>query len=397
MSPPFDPDKAPVVRLTDAERAAVNADMNRLVLKLGDAGLKIYGAFRIRDLSPFWGPLGFDFVCDNWRQLIDAADRAPRLGTDLIDMPGGADHWLHQGIKAVGWTQIGKPPLVHLDVAIDRPGLCRLYLLESTEARQLDALRRARKVTARSSPVFKAIYKRMEGLGVDLDNHIGAHLEAGRSVLDGINFEAVDHKRLLDALTGLKYPGGDSVFFRGSKSARGHFPGNLSFLATDGIGFRQIWQTYPQERPLVAPDPRTPDPRAGPAMDPAGSGRFGDNQNLPDLTSVHCAVAKRLCNVHIDQMGFMVRDARGNVIVDPDALRHIFVELLWKTNLQGKLPFWMLDHVNFVIPSSPNEYKRLGISLDVAQFGPVTIALNGTCSVHGEMEAAGTLTLGFRF
>lgn len=393
MSPPFDPDKAPVVRLTDAERSAIQADMNRLILKLREAGLQLYGNFRIHDFVPFWGPLGFNFMCDNWRQLIDAADRASKLGSDLIDLPGGSDNWLHAGIKSVGWTQIGKPPLVHLDVAIDRPGLCRLYLLEATEARELDALRRAKKVTARSSKVFKTIYQRMDGLGVDLDKHIGDHLEAGRSVLDGINFEAIDHKRLLDALTNLQYPdGGGDVFFRGARSARGHFVGNLSFLATDGIGFRQIWQTFREERPIMTTDPRT-----GPAIDPKGSGRFGDNQNLPDLTSVHCAVSKRLCNVHIDQMGFVVKDARGNVIVDPDALRHIFVELLWKTDLQGKLPFWMLDHVNFIIPSSPNEYKRLGISLDVAQFGPVNIALNGSCSVYGEMETAGTLTLGFRF
>ena len=259
--------------------------------------------------------------------------------------------------------------------------------------------------------MFQTIYKRMYGLGIDLDKHIGDHLEAGRLVLDGINFEAIDHKRLLDALTSLQYPdGGGDVFFRGSRSARGHFVGNLSFLATDGIGFRQIWQTFREERPILTPDPRagrSVDPKGservgndrvtGPAMDPKGSGRFGDNQNLPDLTSVHCAVSKRLCNVHIDQMGFVVKDARGQVIVDPDALRHIFVELLWKTDLQGKLPFWMLDHVNFTIPSSPNEYRRLGISIDVAQFGPINIALNGTCSVHGEMETAGTLTLGFKF
>jgi hypothetical protein len=101
--------------------------------------------------------------------------------------------------------------------------------------------------------------------------------------------------------------------------------------------------------------------------------------------------------VHIDQMGFVVTDGKGTVIVDPDALRHIFVELLWKTDLQGKLPFWALDHVNFIIPSSPNDFSRVGVSIDVAQFGKVNIALNGTCSVDGAMETAGTLTLGFRF
>jgi hypothetical protein len=180
--------------------------------------------------------------------------------------------------------------------------------------------------------------------------------------------------------------------FRGAKSARGHFFGNVSFLATDGIDFRQIWQTFPAERPIT-----TLDSRSGPAMDPRVSARFGDSQNLPDLTSVHCAVSKRVCNVHIDEMGFVVTDAKGNVIVDPDALRHIFVELLWKTDLQSKLPFWALDHVNFTIPSSPNDFSRVGVSVDIAQFGRVKIALNGNCSADGKMETAGTLTLGFKF
>lgn len=392
MTPrPFNPDTAPTVRLTGQDRSAMRADMNKVALKLHEAGIQLYGYYKIHDLVPYWNPLGFDFMCDNWRQLLNAAQNASRLGSDQIDMPG-YDSWLKAGVKSVGFTQTGKPPHVHLDIAIDRPGLCRIYILEEAEARRLDALRRALIVTARSSDVFKKIYKRMDGLGINLDDYIGSHLEAGRLVLDGINFVAKDHNRLLDALTNLKYPAGDKVFFRGAKSARGHFVGNVSFLATEGIGFRQIWQTFPAERPIATTDPRT-----GPVMDAKASARFGDSKNLPDLTSVHCAVSKRMCNVHIDEMGFVVTDAKGNVIVDPDALRHIFVELLWKTDLQGKLPFWALDHVNFVIPSSPNDFSRVGVSVDVAEFGRVNIALSGTCSTDGKMETAGTLTLGFKF
>ncbi len=392
MTPrPFNPDTAPIATLTAKDRAAMRGEMNNVALKLHEAGIQLYGYYKIHDLVPYWNPLGFDFMCDNWRQLLDAAQNAPRLGSDQIDMPG-YDNWLKAGIKSIGFTQTGKPPHVHLDIAIDRPGLCRIYILEEADARRLDTLRRAVVVTARSTDVFKKIYKRMESLGIDLDDHIGSRLQAGRLTLDGIDFVAKDHNRLLDELTNLKYPVGDKVFFRGARSARGHFVGNASFLATDGIGFRQIWQTSPAERPTATSDLRT-----GPAMDANASARFGDSQNLPDLTSVHCAVSKRMCNVHIDEMGFVVTDANGNVIVDPDALRHIFVELLWKTDLQGKLPFWALDHINFIIPSSPNNFSRVGVSVDVAQFGRVNIALSGTCSTDGKMETAGTLTLGFRF
>jgi hypothetical protein len=41
--------------------------------------------------------------------------------------------------------------------------------------------------------------------------------------------------------------------------------------------------------------------------------------------------------------------------------------------------------------------SRLGLGVDAAQFGRVNIALNRTCSIDGKMEAAGTLTLGFKF
>ncbi|KYK44858.1 MULTISPECIES: hypothetical protein [Bradyrhizobium] len=389
--PPFDPNTAPRAGNSAQDRAAMRADMNKVALKLREAGIQLYGFYKIHDLVPYWNPLGFDFMCDNWRQLLDAAGKAPRLGSDQINMPG-YDPWLQAGVKSVGFTQTGKAPHVHLDIAIDRPGLCRIYILEKDEERRLDALRRARVVTARDTDVFRKIHRRVEGLGIDLDDHIGSHLEAGRLVLDGINFVAKDHKRLLDVLTNLKYPAGNNVFFRGERSGRGHFFGMASFLATDGIGFRQIWQTFPEERPIATPDPRT-----GPAMDPKASGRFGDSPNLPDLTSVHCAVSNRICNVHIDEMGFVVTDSKGTIIVDPDALRHIFVELLWKTNLQGKLPFWALDNVNFIIPSSPNDFSRVGVSVDIAKFGRVKIALNGSCSADGKMEAAGTLTLGFKF
>src|SRR5262249_8704409 len=84
--PPFNPDTAPKVKMTDEERRAVSRDMNKVAMKLHDAGIQLYGFYKIHDLVPYWNPTGFDFICDNWQQLMEAADRAPRLGYDLIDM-----------------------------------------------------------------------------------------------------------------------------------------------------------------------------------------------------------------------------------------------------------------------------------------------------------------------
>src|SRR5229473_304495 len=88
MTPrPFNPDTAPKVRLTGEDRSAISADMNKVALKLHEAGIQLYGFYKIHDLVRYWNPLGFDFMCDNWQQLLNAADRAPRMGFDLIVAP----------------------------------------------------------------------------------------------------------------------------------------------------------------------------------------------------------------------------------------------------------------------------------------------------------------------
>ena len=225
MAPkPFDPNTAPKAVMTGEERAGIQKEMNNLALRLRDAAGIILYEYKIHDLVPYWNPFGFDFKAARWRELLKAANEANGLGFDPINMPG-ADMWLRGNIMSNGFTQIGKSPHVHLDIATNRPGQCRLYLLDDGTSRRVDSLRRAAIVSERQSDVFKKIYQRMEGLGIDLDHHIGSHLEAGRLVLDGINFVAKDHKRLLTALTELKYPAGDKVFFRGARSARSSVTG----------------------------------------------------------------------------------------------------------------------------------------------------------------------------
>ena len=132
-------------------------------------------------------------------------------------------------------------------------------------------------------------------------------------------------------------------------------------------------------------------------MDQNFSAHFGDSFNLPDLTSLHCAVSPTGCNVHIDEMGFVMADQNGNPILNPDFLRHLLVELVWKTNLQGKLPFWALDRVNFDIPSSMNNFARFGLGVDLFQGKRFKGTLRGTCATDGSMECSGTFSFGIRF
>ncbi len=281
---PFDPNTAPMAVMTGDERRAIQKEMNDLALRLHDAtGIVLY-EYKIHDLVPYWNPFGFDFKAAGWRELLKAANESKALGFDPINMPG-TDVWLQGNVMSEGFTQIGQSPHVHLDISTNRPGLCRLYLLNDGTTRRLDTLRRAKVVSARQTEVFKKIYARMEGLGVDLDEHIDSHLEAGRLILDGINFVAKDHNRLLDALTNLKYPGGDTVFFRGARSARGHFVGNVSYLATEGIGFRQIWQTFPGERPIG------PNAAKQPGDGPEGVGAL---RRFPEPARPHIGALRRV-------------------------------------------------------------------------------------------------------
>ena len=114
--------------------------------------------------------------------------------------------------------------------------------------------------------------------------------------------------------------------------------------------------------------------------------------DLPDLSSLHCGISDDTCNIHIDEMGFVMTGPNGDVVVDPDFLRHTLVELLWKTNLKGKIPLWALDRFSFVVPSSPNDYSRAGLSFDLLQSKPYKLTLTGSCTILGGFECSGSLT-----
>ncbi len=95
--------------------------------------------------------------------------------------------------------------------------------------------------------------------------------------------------------------------------------------------------------------------------------------DLPDLSSLHCAIADDTCNIHIDEMGFVMTGRNGDVVVDPDFLRHTLVELLWKTKLKGKIPLWALDRFSFVIPkqTTDHQWRRVPSRLTGPQFNTV--------------------------
>jgi len=263
-------------------------------------------------------------------------------------------------------------------------------------ALQRDSKGMARLAMAKDSPVYQKIARRLADLNppIDIDEHIGARLKVGKSTLDGIDFEASDYKRLETLLREAKSSTGDPAFAVGAREDPNHWALSLSYLATKGIGFREVFRPRLSDRPLSMADAR---PDRETTLRNRYSAHFGDRQDLPDLTSLHCAVSKHGCNVHIDEMGFVMTDARGNIILNPNFLRHTLVELVWKTNLKGKLAQWALDRFSFDIVSTPLDFARAGVSVDLIQSDRYKLSLRGSCAVAGPFDCSGTLTFHGRF
>lgn len=252
---------------------------------------------------------------------------------------------------------------------------------------------------AKDSKTYQKIAARLARLNPAIkisDYLIESSLVAGSDTLEGINFEPKLNPKakpptLLSALKQAKDAIGQPAFAIGSKLDSSHWALQLSFRETKGTGFREIWRLRLTDRPL-----RWSEGRPGlnvPGLDAGFNAHFGDNPTLPDLSSLHCAVSDKLCNIHIDEMGFVMEGMNGEVVVNPDFLRHFLVELLWKTKMKGKIPDWVVDHVSWIVPSSPNQYSRIGISFDLVQSENVKLALTGSCGLEGGFNWSGTLNL----
>jgi hypothetical protein len=269
---------------------------------------------------------------------------------------------------------------------------------------------------ATNSDTFRTIENRLSHFNppILLKKHIGSDLRVHGNTLDGVDFVVKDRNKLLEELRAARDTSGQPVFAEGSKedpkhwTRKGikgdpkHWALKLSFAATDGIGFREIWRLRLTDRALRLSKARPPGLNV-PTLDGHFSANFGDDINLPDLSSLHCAVAedtsekpaRTICNIHIDAMGFVMTGPNNEVVVDPDFLRHTLVELLWKTKLKGKIPGWAVDRVNLIVPSSPNKYSKVGISFDVAHSKQYNLVISGSCGLAsvGGFECSGTMNL----
>jgi hypothetical protein len=253
----------------------------------------------------------------------------------------------------------------------------------------------------KESDTYQAIDSRLRRFNppVKIPDH-EAGLDVKADTLHGIDFVVKDREKLLAALRAAKDGLGQPAFAEGSKADGKNWALRASFLAKSGIGFREIWRLRLTDRPLRLPDPRLP-ALSTPSPDSHLSANFGDNLDLPDLSSLHCTVwdqkwqkvTHTKCNIHIDDMGFVMAGPDGEPVVNPDFLRHLIVEMGWKIKLGSKLPHWAADRINLIIPSSLNEYSRVGISFNLAKSKQYSLQVSGSCGIFGKFDCSGVINL----
>tara|TARA_R110002167_G_scaffold346819_1_gene557597 strand:- start:1177 stop:1950 length:774 start_codon:yes stop_codon:yes gene_type:complete len=242
---------------------------------------------------------------------------------------------------------------------------------------------------------YKRISQRLHNCNIELDDYVGSDLHVYESALDGITFKlkspmlyVMDFEKTLTLAR--KYR---NLAFRSKKLNDEHWPFMMSLAATNGLGFREIQYPFLSDMDLSAKAMNN-----GKTLNIAKLGRsfgaqFGDTIISMNSHSLHCAIdySGEHCSIHIDETGFVIGGLNGDVVLNPELIRHTLVELLWKDKL--KVP----KGIELVTPSASNYYDRIGLRTDLSILNKKTISAEQSCSVHSGLGCAVTMSLSGMF
>jgi hypothetical protein len=258
--------------------------------------------------------------------------------------------------------------------------------------------------------VAKEIFDRLDDVNISVDSFAASPVEALDSTLKGINFKCNNLQIIKDAFDSATDQLGRPAFYYNGQYSSGKMARELirnapdlldmSFAATDGYGYREI-----RDMPLL---PSLSSFRPA-QVNPSFSSRFGfeDEQSVSiDVTSLHAALAAgpNGCNVHIDQMGFVMHGSYG-AFLDPDFFQHLGNELIFQTDVapslgkgigkllrlgdqQGKeIGNWLARNVNLELPNFRNHYRPgFGVSVNLTPRLTVSGKFTAKCSFCQEQE-----------
>jgi len=213
-----------------SDQAAMRAELNQVKLKLREAGVQLDHYFKWHLGEVYWNPVGFDFTCEDSKRLQQVAEKSDKLAIDSIDMPG-YDPWRKGGVLSVGFSQVGKPPHVHLDLAINRPGLCRVYVLPHGATLHRDDWGRAISNYDRD-PIVRKVTRAIALLRLPLERYgIHATKVYRRPEPEGFDFDVNDPDGLLKAAGAIPQLARDDT---------GDPEGKVAAGVTLGTGYREV-------------------------------------------------------------------------------------------------------------------------------------------------------------
>jgi hypothetical protein len=211
-------------------------------------------------------------------------------------------------------------------------------------------------------------------------------LEVHPLAIQGVDFTLKDPDAFLQAIRFAK-TGTENAFAEGSTKPsdwKTHWAMTTSLLATAGIGFREPWRYYLNDRANQIENARPPRMLNAPEFDPGFAANFG-TANTIDLSALHISVAFGStwteCNIHVDETGIVMSDLKNNLSVTPNVGSHFPNELIFKAIIGEHLPTWFIDRVNLHVFSPETGYNRLGLSVDVMKGETYRLTLTATCGL----------------